>query len=244
MEKSQILLIDDDTDMYPILKRCITESMDLDYAQTLNEGKEKIINKNYDLILIDYQIGDYNALEFLKNYDKSSQLNNYMKIILITGSDDKETEIRTHKMGIRDFIRKPIYPDVVKAILEKHLFNLKKEETGIQKNGPVEFNLSQLNARIIIHDKVFHLDLTPKEFEILYLLSTHPNKIFSREDIFLKVWDKEERAYSRTVDMHISSLRKKLGEFGDWILTRRGKGYSLNFSYTPPQFSLETNITI
>ena len=145
-------------------------------------------------------------------------------IIFITAKDTENDTITGFNLGADDYISKPFsLREVimrVKAVLRRTAGVQIKEEEQIQYKGLI-INIPQKKVTIDGEEA----SLTKKEFEILLLLLQNQGRVFSREDILAKVWNDEVYVLDRTIDVNITRLRKKIGNYGKYIVTRLGYGY-------------------
>ena len=145
-------------------------------------------------------------------------------IIFITAKDTENDTITGFNLGADDYISKPFsLREVimrVKAVLRRTAGVQIKEEEQLQYKGLV-INIPQKKVTIDGEGT----SLTKKEFEILLLLLQNQGRVFSREDILAKVWNDEVYVLDRTIDVNITRLRKKIGSYGKYIVTRLGYGY-------------------
>ena len=145
-------------------------------------------------------------------------------IIFITAKDTENDTITGFNLGADDYISKPFsLREVimrVKAVLRRTAGVQIKEEEQLQYKGLV-INIPQKKVTIDGEET----SLTKKEFEILLLLLQNQGRVFSREDILAKVWNDEVYVLDRTIDVNITRLRKKIGSYGKYIVTRLGYGY-------------------
>ena len=145
-------------------------------------------------------------------------------IIFITAKDTENDTITGFNLGADDYISKPFsLREVimrVKAVLRRTANLQLKDSEELQYKGLV-INVPQ--KKVTINGE--EVSLTKKEFEILLLLLQNSGRVFSREDILSKVWNDEVYVLDRTIDVNITRLRKKIGEYGKHIVTRLGYGY-------------------
>ena len=157
------------------------------------------------------------ACEEIKNIDQLSQA----IIIFLSARSEDYTQISAYDAGADDYISKPVKP----KILLKKISNIAKKISS-EKNTPkiIDLGLIKINKDeyVVIKDKKEIL-LPRKEFELLFLLATKPEKVFTREEIMNKVWGTKVIVGDRTIDVHVRKLREKIGE--KHIKTLKGVGY-------------------
>lgn len=224
MNSAKVLLIDDDIDVFNIVQRAINPLVTLDYAEDLESAVTLIKQNNYLLILVDLNIGSDNGLDFIKYYSDTN-LFALNQIIMLTGKGHIQDEVEGHELGIREYLKKPLNINVLRAILDKHLESILKSPTKILKDGPFTLDLIMHTTTIQKDGAPQEINLTSKEFLILKLFIENQEQIFHRDTIYQKIWSEESESLSRTVDMHISSLRKKIAPYSDFLQNKRARGY-------------------
>lgn len=222
---AKILLLDDDIDQHVLLKVALPTFTELDCALTAQEAIVLLQNNTYDLLIIDINLTDTNGFKFLDQMKKLSLASDAIKIML-TGSEREEDEIASHKFAVDDFIRKPIRPMVFSALIEKHL--KKRVLSDVWMKGRLKIDITKMTIEGKSESGEFHeIVVTPKEFKILLKLIKNPGQVFSREQIFDGAWNEEDDSYLRSIDTHISSLRKKIEGYGVKLSSVRGIGYKI-----------------
>ncbi|AHF97089.1 MAG: winged helix-turn-helix domain-containing protein [Desulfurella sp.] len=174
-----------------------------------------------NVIILDLMLPGLQGEDFLKLLKSK---NEYKDIAVIILSAKSQESIITKLLadGADDYIVKPFSVKVLIAKIKALLRRIEKKDNKLIFNG-IELDLNTFSA--YLDNKI--LDLTTKEFELLRLFLSNPNKIFSREELFTKVWGYDSQVQTRTVDVHISSLRKKLGTKADIIKSKPKVGYGL-----------------
>ena len=172
------------------------------------------------LVLLDIMLPDENGYDILKKL-RNNPATKRLPIIMVTAKTTEMDMIRGLDEGADDYIKKPFS---IMELITRVKALLRRTETSEPK-------LLQLGNLMIDHERhlVFvddkQLELTFKEYELLRYLMTNPSVVLSREAIMRQVWGVEFEGESRTVDMHIKTLRQKLGEAGSRIRTVRNVGY-------------------
>ncbi|MBQ2942327.1 MAG: response regulator transcription factor [Clostridia bacterium] len=178
-----------------------------------------VSEKKPDLALLDIMLPGTDGMEILKEIRKSG---NAMPIIMLTAKSDRMDKVKGLDAGADDYITKPF--DVlelvsrIRAVLRRTPFNCKTEEYK-------ELSLNYDERTVTVSGEA--VVLTYKEFEMLYCLMTHKGTVVGREKILDKVWGTDFEGESRTLDVHVRTLRKKLGIAGEYIETIRNVGYKL-----------------
>ena len=217
----KVLVVDDDPDIVEILKYNLKNSGY--YVKSAGNGVEAIKKaKKFipDIILMDVMMPEMSGIEACEEIKKIDQLSQAIIIFLSARSEDY-TQISAYDAGADDYISKPVKP----KILLKKISNIAKKINS-EKNDPKTIDLGSIKINkeeyVVIKDKKEIL-LPRKEFELLFLLATKPEKVFTREEIMNKVWGTQVIVGDRTIDVHVRKLREKIGE--KHIKTLKGVGY-------------------
>ena len=217
----KVLVVDDDPDIVEILKYNLKNSgYSVKSAVNGVEAIKKAKKFIPDIILMDVMMPEMSGIEAceeIKNIDQLSQV----IIIFLSARSEDYTQISAYDAGADDYISKPVKP----KILLKKISNIAKKINS-EKNAPKTIDLGSIKINkeeyVVIKDKKEIL-LPRKEFELLFLLATKPEKVFTREEIMNKVWGTQVIVGDRTIDVHVRKLREKIGE--KHIKTLKGVGY-------------------
>ncbi len=223
MNDYRILVVDDEEDLCEILKFNLEmEGYTVDTANSAEEAL-KLDIRQYNLLLLDVMMGEISGFKMARML-KADKDTAEIPIIFITAKDTENDTITGFNLGADDYISKPFsLREVimrVKAVLRRTASIQVKEEEQLQYKGLI-INIPQKKVTIDGEEA----SLTKKEFEILLLLLQNQGRVFSREDILAKVWHEEVYVLDRTIDVNITRLRKKIGNYGKYIVTRLGYGY-------------------
>ena len=224
MDNYRILVVDDEEDLCEILKFNLeNEGYEVDTANSAEEAL-KMDLPQYHLLLLDVMMGEISGFR-MANMLKKDKDTAHIPIIFITAKDTENDTITGFNLGADDYISKPFsLREVsvrVKAVLRRTTPVLPaKQEEQLEYKG-LTLHIPQKKVSI----DGTEVALTKKEFEILMLFLQNTGRVFSREDILSKVWHDEVCVLDRTIDVNITRLRKKIGEYGKRIVTRLGYGY-------------------
>lgn len=217
----KILIVEDDRDICEILEfNLLNEDFEVECAYSAEEGLE-ILTPEHSLILLDVMMG---GMSGYKMAEKLRKENNTTPIIFLTAKDTENDMLTGFSVGADDYISKPFsIKEVIariKAVAKRLNTTTDKEDNEIVIE---EFRIS-LDAKELSlgGEKV---KLTKTEFEILALLAQNPERVFPRDRIIESVWGETTYITERTVDVHITRLRKKMGEYAHVITNRSGYGY-------------------
>lgn len=222
MNDYRILVVDDEEDLCEILKFNLeTEGYLVDTANSAEEALKLDLTR-YNLLLLDVMMGEISGFKMARMMKNNKDTAN-IPIIFITAKDTENDTITGFNLGADDYISKPFsLREVVmrvKAVLRRTASPVQREEQLIYKGLVIHIP----QKKVMIDGE--EAPLTKKEFEILLLLLQNQGRVFSREDILTKVWNDEAFVLDRTIDVNITRLRKKIGNYGKHIVTRLGYGY-------------------
>ena len=225
MNPYRILVVDDEEDLCEILQFNLeTEGYRVDVAYSAEEAL-KLDLSPYHLLLLDVMMGEMSGFKMARVVRENPKYAR-IPIIFLTAKDTENDRLTGFTIGADDYISKPFsIREVlarVKAVVRRTaaVEPVVKEEVVLEYEGLV-MNLS--NKKVIIDGE--EIQFTKKEFEILKLFLENRNRVFTREEMLLKVWTDEVVVLDRTIDVNITRLRKKVGRFGKNIVTRLGYGY-------------------
>ena len=229
MNDKKILIVDDEKAIVDILKFNLEkEGFTTTVAYDGEEAIKIALSVNPDLILLDLMLPKIDGFNVCKKLRKSL----VCPIIMLTAKEEVVDKIIGLELGADDYMTKPFsIREViarVKANLRKHTLPEAEEDKNSSKNKikVKDMIIDPERYIAIIGDKT--IDLTIKEFELLKMLSSAPNQVFTREHILSGVWGYDFYGDDRTIDTHIKMLRNHLGEYRDLIETVRGIGYRFN----------------
>ena len=223
MTNYRILVVDDEEDLCEILKFNLeTEGYEVDTANSAEEALKKDLSV-YNLLMLDVMMGEISGFKMAniirKDYNKAK-----IPIIFLTAKDTENDRLTGFNLGADDYISKPFS---IREVIARVKAVLRRTATDNNTNQET-LSFDQLLVNIPqkkVTIKGEEITLTKKEFEILKLLLGNQGHVFSREEILSRVWSDEVYVLDRTIDVNITRLRKKIGEYGKNIVTRLGYGY-------------------
>lgn len=223
----RILIVDDEETLCEVLKLNLeNEGYDVDVAFTAEQALTYDLKK-YSLILLDIMMGEISGIKMAKIL-KENVATAEIPIIFCTARDTEDDMIMGLNIGADDYIMKPYTIRNVIARVKSVLRRTSTHKNIIITDKPDILKVEGLQLdlgfkRCTIEDK--EIKLAKKEFELLAYLISNRGKICSREQILNSVWSDEVVVLDRTIDVNITRLRSKIGEYGSYIITRSGFGY-------------------
>ncbi|MFT6070938.1 MAG: DNA-binding response OmpR family regulator [Bacteriovoracaceae bacterium] len=216
------LLIEDDPVTTLLIKESLSPLISVVTYLSGKEGIEGLDSEAPDIILLDLNLPDANGIQLLQAIRRSSN-HKHTPVLIITASDSQLDEFQGHEFGVTEYLKKPIDPKLIKIVVEKNIAkSIMASASSLSFEG-IEVDLNSMSASV--ENK--QVDLTTKELKILIYMLENKERVLSKEQIFEKIWKDNSDSLLRTVEMHISSLRKKLGVKSDLLKTIRGLGYTL-----------------
>ena len=220
MAKQNILVIDDDKNIREVVKIYLTkEGYDITEAADGAIGTDIFFGKKFDLVMVDIMMPVQDGMQTIKRIREKSNV----PIIMLTAKGETIDKVLALELGADDYIVKPFDPKEMVARAKAVI----RRSTAEEKEDILEFpdlKVDMQNYQVIYKGE--ELQMPPKEIELLYYLASHPNKVYTRDQLLEQVWGFEYFGDSRTVDVHIKRLREKFGEDEPWqIKTVWGVGY-------------------
>lgn len=229
MAKKVILAIDDEEHILDLLEYNLEKGgYDVLRAETGEKGLAVLHTMKVDLVLLDYMLPGIDGIEVLKAVRSHAELS-AMPVIMLTAKGEEIDKVLGLEMGADDYISKPFgireLQARVKALLRRS--SLEKIESEPEEKMVIGDLMISNTAREVRVSNI-PVTLSLKEFELLYLLASHRNRVFTREQLLELIWGYEYSGETRTVDVHVRNLRKKIEKDPDhpqYIQTVRGMGY-------------------
>lgn len=217
-----LLLIDDDRDLTALLRDFLAEQgFESETANDGVTGLRMAMAKRYDLILLDVMMPGKDGFAVL---DELRRVND-TPVLMLTARGEPDDRIYGLRAGADDYLPKPFNPDELVARIQAVL----RRATGVtarEKAAPIEFGgvrLEPSTRNVFVAGEA--VELTAAEFDILDVLISAAGRVVSRDDISLRLYQREASPFDRSIDVHLSHIRRKLGDAGTLIRTIRGSGY-------------------
>ena len=225
MASQRILIVEDDPAIAAFVQTALErEGFGIEVVEDGNRVLDRVAATPPDLILLDLMLPGMDGLQICQAVRRRPA---YIPIIMLTAKDDEVDKIVGLEIGADDYITKPFKTRElvarVRAILRLFHHSAESGSRGL-RFGPLEIDLDGRSVMLAGNP----VSLTPKEFDLLALLASHPNRVFGRDMLLEKVWGYDYMGESRTVDVHIQRLRQKIEtDFHEprFITTVRNIGY-------------------
>ena len=224
---AKILIVEDERDIVDLLRYNLKqENFEVDVVRNGADVLPKAVDNPPDLILLDLMLPEVDGLivcRLLKNDPRTKKI----PIVMLTAKADEQDRVTGLELGADDYITKPFSPREVvlriNAVLRRlNAGNNDEDENQIETHGVV----IDLNRHQVLTDDGA-IDLTATEFKLITLFAKSPGRVFNRDILMDVIWEQEYYGIDRTVDTHVSRLRRKLGKLGKHIETVYGVGYRL-----------------
>lgn len=222
----KILIVDDEPDILEFLRYNLKkEGFDV---VTANDGRHALAvaeQEKPQLIILDIMMPELDGVETCRMLRSRKEFDD-TPVAFLTARDEDYSQIMALDVGGDDYITKPIKPRVlisrINALLRRSGRQEAEEGTTINVH-----DLVIDREKVLVFRGQQAIELPRKEFEIIWLLASKPGRVFTREEIFDKIWGNDVIVGNRTIDVHIRKLRERLGE--DYIKTMKGIGYKFDF---------------
>ena len=226
MQQQTILVVEDEKSIADIIIYNLEkEGFVVHWARDGRDGLAKAQSLVPDLLVLDLMLPGIDGLQICRHL-RSDARTQQIRILMLTARSEETDEIVGFNMGADDYVTKPFK---VRPLIHRVKALLRRSEATSE-------NKDCISVHGIEVDRLHHtatlnavdLDLTPTEFRLLWTLASHPGRPFSRNELMDTARGEDANALERTIDVHVRSLRKKLGDAADAIQTVRGVGYRLS----------------
>jgi len=231
---TRILIVEDEEDIRDLMTFHLSkQNMKIEVAEDGKKAYDKLLHNTYDLVVMDWMIPEINGLDLLSWIRKKEHRHHELPVLMVTAKSDPSSIVEGLESGADDYMVKPFDFNVLRARINNLLTRSKQIQKGGEKKDSrspfLEMGRLSLNKdshEVKIEDRV--LDLTFSEFKMLEALMLNQGRVLSRKKITSFIQGEDVVVAGRTIDTHISSLRKKLGPYGEKIETIRGVGYRVS----------------
>ena len=232
-EKIKILIVEDEQDIRELMSFHLSkQNIAVDTAEDGKVAYDKLLKSRYDLIIMDWMIPEISGLDLISWIRKKDHIQYKSPVLIVTAKSDPDSIVLGLETGADDYMVKPFDFNVLRARVK----NLLGRTEFIKKKGRQEAGSGLLSMGELTLNKDSHevtlggktVDLTYSEFRMLEMLILNQGRVLSRKQMTSFIQGTDVVVAGRTIDTHISSLRKKLGSYGDKIDTIRGVGYRIS----------------
>lgn len=225
---NSILILEDSPSCQKIACDSLKKVASISSAFSIGEAREYLLAHSVSLVLIDLNLPDGNGLDFYAEMQTSLNHAN-TPVLFISGNDDISKKLAAFSCGAEDYIVKPYAPMELRARVERIFRSFRISDNFTDQKSGLDLDFAKYKATYDWQGQQQDLDLTPQEFKILYMFIKNPQQVFSRQQVLDHVWGVGVFLTPRTVDTHISTLRKKIVNLPIKIQSVRGEGYRLEF---------------
>lgn len=243
--QKKVLIVEDDADIAQLVKMHLTDlDCEISIASDGNQGLVKLENESFNLVILDLMLPGVDGLEICR---RLRQRDDYTPVLMLTAKGTELDRVLGLEIGADDYLTKPFSVREllarVKAIFRR-VESLQQERTEPEQpsqSSALHFGelLIETNKRkVSVNNKT--VELTAKEFDLLWHFSQHPGRVFTRNQLLDSVWGYGHDGYEHTVNSHINRLRAKIENDPSkpqYILTVWGIGYKFNDQYTDKRAS-------
>lgn len=227
--ENRILIVEDDLEIVDLLTIHMRDlNAIVDSVHDGRSGLEKALETDYDLILLDLSIPIINGIEVCKELRKTKDT----PIIMVTAKSEEIDKVLGLEIGADDYITKPFSVRELKARAKAVMRRSEKAAANATNQSEMDFGDLKVNVemrRVTLNDR--KVELSPKEFDLLVLLASHPGRSYSRSELLDVIWGYNFSGYEHTVNSHVNRLRAKIEPDMSqpiYILTTWGIGYRFN----------------
>lgn len=228
--KHKVLVVDDEWNMRNLIKIYLEkEDFQVDEASGGYEAIQMARQNPYELLVLDIMLPDIDGWEVCSSIRKVKQI----PILMLTARNDVQDRVRGLNLGADDYLVKPFAPEELVARVHALLRREKVKIEGISDALLTyeDLSIDSISREVLVIGK--SIELTPKEFDILYLVASQPKRVYTREILLDQIWESEDFRDFRTIDTHVKNVREKLRKAGlsyNPIKTIWGVGYKFNAS--------------
>lgn len=223
MSKDSVLIVEDDPDIVELLQYTLErEGYPVMVAQNGEKGLAEARRRKPGLIVLDLMLPGLDGLEICKAL-KAEDATKGIPIVMLTAKGEESDIVLGLEFGADDYVKKPFSPRELVARIR----------TVLRRGRPVAESKTRIEVGPVVLDRERHevtldgadVPFTRSEFRLLWTLAKHPGRVYTREELVEKLTDGEVVILDRNIDVHVSSIRKKLGEHNSVVATVRGVGY-------------------
>lgn len=225
----RILIVEDDVSIGEVERDYLeVAGFEVTVMEDGLKGMQEAVNQDYDLVILDIMLPGMDGFKVCKEIMQHKDI----PIILVTAKDEEIDKLRGFSMGIVDYVTKPFSPNELVARVKAHINRYEMlKVSGVQEKKMIEIRGLMIDTearQVFVNGQ--EVELTVKQYDLLLLLASTPNKVFTKDEIFNKVWGFDSENDIPTITVHIRKIREKI-EFDpsnpEYIHTVWGVGYKL-----------------
>ena len=227
----RVIIIEDEVDIAELIELHLDDlNCETEMYHNGREGYEAVLKNNPDLIILDVNLPEMNGLDICRR-QRAEKVN--IPLLMLTARSEEIDKILGLETGADDYLTKPFGVREliarVKALFRRVEIETQSDNTENEIISFKKLSIDKNKRKVLVNAK--RVELTPKEFELLYLLASHPGVTYDRKDLLNLVWSYDFEGYEHTVNSHINRLRSKIEtdpNNPDYVLTTWGVGYRFN----------------
>ena len=219
-----ILLVEDSPEIVPMVQSGLSAIAQIHWVDTVAKAKEALENENFDLYILDMELPDGKGVDLCSSIQRKATSSS---IFFLTSHTELSDKIFGFAAGADDYITKPFEPLELKARVEaafRKKVLVEKQSTFLEWEQ-IQINTLTQEVKIKENGHWTPIELTSLEYKLLMYFAARPNHVVSRDDILDEIWGKDVHVYPRSVDTHVSKLRKKLATMSGLVDSVHGTGY-------------------
>lgn len=216
-----ITLIDDNKELLEVLTHSLSDTFSVEPFNDPDMGMDFIKSHHTDAILLDLHMPGKDGFQFFEEL-KTSKTN--LPVLFLTGDGDINNRVKGFDIGVDDFLQKPIPTEELIARIRNRILSAQKNNKSNRLIKYKDLTIDLDGHQVILGDEIIRL--TPKEYQLLIILSQNPNRVIHKDDLIQTLW-KDVHVEINNLDTHFSNLRRKLRPFSSHIKTLKNLGYVL-----------------
>lgn len=225
MKKKKILIVDDEEKICEVLKEYAEfEGYEAEFAKDGMQAVSLCRQKDFDAIVMDVMMPKLDGYSACKEIKKQKDI----PVLMLSARGEEYDKLFGFEIGIDDYVVKPFSPKEVMARLKVIISRRNKDENEEEKYKFDGLVVDMRGRNVEVDGK--KVEMTPKEYDLLFYLVKNKNIALSREKLLSEVWGYDFYGDDRTVDTHIKMIRNSLGDYREYIVTMRGLGYKFGVS--------------
>ncbi len=220
----KIILVDDSKEIFTLVEQAVKFFAHLTWAHDFSTAHKLLDNHEYDLALLDLELPDGNGMDLCSVLQKRYPLTPFF---IITSHSQLSEKVLGFSAGADDYIVKPFEPLELRARIESRLKKVEFLKESANNLSWKELQIDKLSQEVLVLESEAYkaISLTALEFKMLMYFAIRHNQVISRDDILNEIWGDDVHVYARSVDTHVSKLRKKLSPVSHIIESIHGVGY-------------------